>query len=108
MAHPQIQDRFRNSVTSALAKFKETAGLGHAGLKGRFREIFAGDLLEQVLSKDFVAGSGVVVDHTGGTSPEADIVVFDKFHIPAVLYSARDGLFPIEGVCYYGEEIGAH
>src|SRR5207249_1773556 len=29
--------------------------------------------------------------------------VFDKFHVPAVLYSTRDGLFPIEGVTYYGE-----
>ena len=43
------------------------------------------------------------MDHAGGTSPEADTVVFDKFHIPAVLYSSRDGLFPIEGVSYYGE-----
>jgi hypothetical protein len=103
MAHPQIRDRFRNSVISALAKFKETAGLGHAGLKGRFREIFAADLLNQVLSNDFVAGSGVVVDHAGGISPEADIIIFDRFHAPAVLYSTRDGLFPLEGVCYYGE-----
>jgi hypothetical protein len=103
MAHPQVQDRFRNSVINALAKFQETAAMNHAGLKGRFREIFASDLLDQVLSKDYVAGSGVVVDHTGGSSPEADVVVFDRFHIPAVLHSTRDGLFPIEGVCYYGE-----
>jgi len=43
------------------------------------------------------------VDSFGRTSPEADVVIFDKFHVPAVLYSDSKGLFPIEGVYYYGE-----
>jgi hypothetical protein len=86
-----------------LAKFGETADLGHAGLKGRFREIFIADLLRDVLSSDFLAGSGLVIDHTGGTSQEADVVIFDKFHVPAVLYRENEGFFPIEGVYYYGE-----
>jgi hypothetical protein len=103
MAHEQIHDRFRNAVVSALAKVNETATLDHAGLKGRFREVFAADLLKLVTSSDHIVGSGLVVDHTGGTSPEADVVIFDRFHIPAVLYNLSEGLFPIEGVSYYGE-----
>jgi hypothetical protein len=103
VAHDQILKGFRNSVTAALAKFRETAEMGHAGLKGRFREIFVKDLLRPVLSNEFLAGSGVVVDHTGLTSREADVIIFDKFHIPAVLYNAEEGLFPIEGTSYYGE-----
>ena len=103
MAHPHIQDRFRNVVAAAVAKFKETAAMNHAGLKGRFREIFVADMLKPILNSDFLAGSGLVVDSRGNTSPEADVVIFDKFHVPAVLYKNSDGLFPIEGVYYYGE-----
>jgi len=103
MAHDRIHERFRNSVVSALAKVNETAALDHAGLKGRFREVFTADLLKLVTSSDHIVGSGLVVDHTGGTSPEADVVIFDRFHIPAVLYNPSEGLFPIEGVSYYGE-----
>ncbi|MHB0767264.1 DUF6602 domain-containing protein [Bradyrhizobium sp. 1.29L] len=103
MTHPQVQERFRNEVAAAVAKFKETAAMSHAGVKGKFREIFVSDLLSRILSSDFIAGSGVVVDAAGGTSQEADVIIFDKFHVPAVLYSERDGLFPIEGVYYYGE-----
>lgn len=77
--------------------------MDHAGLKGRFREIFFNDLLRPILSSDFIAGSGLVVDSRGGTSPEADVVIFDKFHVPAVLYKENEGLFPLEGVYYYGE-----
>jgi hypothetical protein len=103
VAHEQILKGFRNSVIAALAKFRETAEMDHAGLKGRFRELFVKDLLRPVLSNEFLAGSGVVVDYTGRTSREADVVIFDKFHIPAVLYNAEEGLFPIEGTYYYGE-----
>jgi len=103
VTHPQIQDRFRNAVTAAIAKFHETSGMKHAGLKGRFREIFVGEMIKPILSADLIAGSGVVADANGGTSPEADVVIFDKFHIPAVLYNEREGLFPLEGVYYYGE-----
>jgi hypothetical protein len=103
MAHDLIQSRFRNAVTAALSKFEETAKLDHAGLKGRIREIFVKDLLRPILSADFVAGSGLVVDSIGGTSREADVVIFDRFHVPAVLYKEDEGYFPIEGVCYYGE-----
>jgi len=50
-----------------------------------------------------MAGAGLVVDHTGGTSQETDVVIFDKFHVPAVLYKSNEGYFPIEGVYYDGE-----
>ena len=103
MTHPQIQARFRNAVATAVAKFRETAEMNHAGLKGRFREIFVADMLRPILGADLIAGSGVVVDFSGNTSPEADVVIFDKFHIPAVLYKENEGVFPIEGVYYYGE-----
>jgi hypothetical protein len=103
MTHPQVRDRFRNAVASAAAKFRETAAMNHAGLKGRFREIFVSDMIRPILGSDFVAGTGLVVDSAGGTSPEADVIIFDKFHIPAVLYRESEGLFPIEGVYYYGE-----
>src|SRR5438552_3457995 len=69
----------------------ETARLDHAGLKGHFREIFIADVLRQIMSSDFIAGTGLVVDHVGGTSPEADVIIFDKFHVPAVLYKADEG-----------------
>ena len=103
MPHPQVRERFRNDVVAAIAKFRETASMAHPGLKGRFREIFIRDLLKPILASDFIAGSGVMVDSAGGTSPEADVLIFDKFHVPAVLYSQHEGLFPLEGTYYYGE-----
>jgi hypothetical protein len=103
MAHDQIHERFRNAVVSAIARVRETAALSHAGLKGRFREVFVADLLKLVTSSDYIVGSGLVVDHTGRNSREADVIIFDRFHIPAVLYNPNEGLFPIEGVSYYGE-----
>jgi hypothetical protein len=103
MAHEQIRTRFRNAVAAALAKFQETADLDHSGLKGRFREIFVSDLLQQIFSSDFFAGSGIVFDHQGRTSRQADVVIFDKFHIPAILYKAKEGYFPVEGAYYVGE-----
>lgn len=91
MTHPIVQARFRNSVSNAFKKFEETSKLEHAGLKGRFREIFFTDIIRPVLSNEFIAGSGLVIDHLGGTSREADVVIFDKFHIPAVLYKDSEG-----------------
>ncbi|MGY4478652.1 DUF6602 domain-containing protein [Bradyrhizobium sp. USDA 3364] len=103
MAHDQIRERFRNAVVSAIAKVGETVAIDHAGLKGRFREAFVGDLLKLVTNKEYIIGSGLAVDHTGKNSPEADVIIFDPFHVPAVLYAENEGLFPIEGVTYYGE-----
>ena len=103
MAHELIRNRFRNAVAAAVAKYQETTNLNHSGLKGRFREIFVSDLLQPIFPSDFFAGSGVVVDHQGGTSREADVVIFDKFHIPAILYKTEEGYFPIEGTYYLGE-----
>jgi hypothetical protein len=45
MAYLQVHERFRNSVKNGLEKVQEKAGLDHAGLKVRFREVVAGDLL---------------------------------------------------------------
>jgi hypothetical protein len=51
MAHPQVHERFRNSVKNGLAKVHETTGLDHAGLRGRFREIVAGDCSVRILAR---------------------------------------------------------
>lgn len=61
------------------------------------------ELITKIFPSDIFAGSGVIIDSKGDCSSEVDTVIFDRFYIPALSITARDGVFPIEGVRYAGE-----
>lgn len=70
----------------------------HSGLKGRAREIFARDLLTPFLSPNIGACTGIVVDSSGGTSNQIDIIIYDKTLIPSLMFTGEEGIVPIESV----------
>ena len=94
-------DLVRARVQAAIQAARAASSVGHAGLKGRLREILVRDVLKPLLPADLGVGTGVVVDYYGGhQSREQDIVLYDRAILPPVLFAEAVGLFPIESVLY--------
>lgn len=89
---------FSTRVGRAL-HFAETVGdLEHAGLKGLFREALVEEVLLPLLPTPYKVGTGVVIDHTGEQSNQADVIIWDDSISPP-LYQARGaGIYAIESV----------
>lgn len=78
--------------------------MSHSGLRGRIREIAATSIFSRMLPTDFSIGTGKICDRTGAQSTETDLVIHSRTILPPVMYSERDGLFPIES-CFYAIEV---
>lgn len=57
-----------------------------------------------MLPAGFNIGTGKIVDTEGRQSSEADLIIYNRSVLPPVLYSDRDGIFPVES-CYYAIEV---
>lgn len=87
-----------------MREARDADAINHPGLLGRIRELAATRLVAPVLPAGFQIGTGKVTDHLGNLSREVDLVVHHRGVLPPVLYSERDGVFPIESA-YYAIEI---
>jgi len=57
-----------------------------------------------MLPADFKIGTGKIVDNEGNQSAETDLILYNKAVLPPVMYSERDGVFPVES-SYYAIEV---
>ncbi len=98
--NPIVRATLSASISAALQQAEAFGGVGHPGLRGRFREILVDRLLRPWLPPYCGIGTGSIIDSDGRTRQlsEDDLVVYDREILPQLLLSERDGLFPVESV----------
>lgn len=76
MAHPIIRDKFINSIRAAVDEARGLGRLNHPGLEGQVREILAGRLIRPYIGPEVGFGTGKIIDSSGNTSNQLDIVLY--------------------------------
>ena len=104
LANQLFRGRLVNSIRHALDEARTVGDVQHPGLIGRYRELLAANVLRPMLPVDYAIGSGKIVDSTGRMTSEIDLVIFHRNAIPPILWSDRDGVFPVES-CLYAIEV---
>lgn len=104
MAKQFYRDRLINNIKHALGEARNASKVEHSGMRGRIREIAASDIFSPMLPGGFEIGTGKICDRDGRQSLETDLVIYNRSILPPILYSERDGLFPIEA-CFYSIEV---
>ena len=104
MAEPRIrkliqaqQVRLLGSLQDGRARFSQSGDIGTAGLEVPFREF-----LRAHLPGRLSVSEGEVIDSTGRTSKQTDVLILDHEH-PFRLEDDKPGLAMIEGVAAAGE-----
>jgi hypothetical protein len=104
MTNQLFRDRLVNSIRHAISEAQNASKVEHSGVRGRIREIAASSIFLPMLPGGFEIGTGKICDRHGQQSPETDLIIYNRAILPPVLYSERDGLFPIEA-SFYAVEI---
>ena len=73
-------------------------------MKGRIREIAVKNLFTPLLPEGVMLGSGKIMDFTGLESAETDVILHYPAIMPAFMYEAGFGLYPIES-CLHAIEV---
>lgn len=98
--HPTYRNIFRSRIAAAVAAARAVDGIVHDGMRGDSREVLLKDLFRPLLPPNVGAATGEIISHTGLTSTQQDVVLYDRSIIPPVLFEERIGQFPIESVLY--------
>lgn len=104
MPNAIYRDRIINNIQYAVNEARNAVQVGHPGLIGKIRELAAQQILRPVLPSAFDIGTGKIVDRNAFLSAEVDLVIYNRALLPALMYSDRDGIYPIEST-YYAFEI---
>lgn len=96
-------ERLRGDALAALARSEAQENIVHAGLRGRFREIFVTDLLSPWLPPVCACGTGTIIcgkTNTYRIGTQDDIIIYDKSSMPPILVgsSGEEGVFLFNGV----------
>lgn len=86
------------NINKAIDAANTIGSIKHPSLKGRFREIVVGNLIEPFLPPHIKATTGTIVDPRGQTSDQVDIILYDEQIIPPVLFSLGEGVIPYHAV----------
>ena len=100
MTNELFRDRLVNSTRNAVGEAQNARKVEHSGVRGRIREIAASSIFLPMLPGGFDIGTGKICDRYGKQSPETDLIIYNRTILPPILYSERDGLFPIEASFY--------
>ena len=104
MPNKIYRDRIINQINYAVKEAENAPEIGHPGLVGRIRELAISNVFGPSLPSGFEIGTGKICDRKGGQSDETDLIIYNKGILPPVMYSERDGVFPIEA-CFYSIEV---
>ena len=105
MANSHIRRVVISRLESADREAREAAAaMGHAGLKGRVREIAMSKVFSPFLPAGFDCGTGKITDCLEHRTNEIDVIVFDRRSVPSFLFDEKTGLFPVEA-CAYAVEV---
>jgi len=104
MPNKIYRDRIINQINYAVKEAENAAEVEHPGLVGSIRELAVSNVFGPSLPSGFEIGRGKICDRKGGQSNETDLIIYNKGILPPVMYSERDGVFPIEA-CFYSVEV---
>lgn len=94
---------FAFSNSKALFWNEEENRLTHAGEYGVHREDIIKKFIRSYIPERFGIGSGFIINSSGQTSTQCDIVIFDKFKTPRIDNHENQRFYPIETVLGIGE-----
>jgi hypothetical protein len=72
--------------------------IAHEGVKGTENEGSLVRLLERLLPARYAVGTGLIIDSSGASSKQMDVVVYEASDEPTILAQTNQVLFPIENV----------
>jgi len=113
MGQIELNDLLVQKAVSLILESEALKMLKHGPLKGSFREMILGNLIKPLLPATCGIFHGTVIssikeeDDQTVKKPEGDLLrkkmeddllIVDKECLPPILYSERDGIFPIESV----------
>ncbi|MGP1373466.1 MAG: DUF6602 domain-containing protein [Almyronema sp.] len=104
MVHPVYAERLKKDIKCLVSTSEEIENIKHKGLRGSYREIGLGKLLSNYLPFGWEVGSGEILDHSGNTSSEIDLLIYNQASIPPILFNINEGCYPVES-CAYAFEV---
>jgi len=92
------------NIDTALHEASIVVKLNHRGLEGTVREILTERIIKPLLPASFSVGTGKIVDAWNNFSKQIDLIIYSPYVLPPILFSEREGIFPIEA-CLYSIEV---
>lgn len=92
------RDLFISRITAAIGTARAAAEVTHTGVKGTIREILIRDLFRPLLPSDVGIGTGHIATAQGESSPQQDVIIYNRRILPPVLFEESTGIFPVESV----------
>lgn len=98
-------ERLKYSFKSSRDIFAdpETGNLFHKGEFGTYREKLLCDFLKLCVPARLGISTGFLINSTGDTSTQTDIVIYDKSTSPRIESKEHQNFFPVESICAIGE-----
>lgn len=104
MPNQIFRDRIINEINYAAREAENAAKIQHPGFVGRIRELSVSHVFGPLLPSGFEVGTGKICDREGYLSRETDLIIYNRSVLPTIMYSERDGVFPVEA-CFYAIEV---
>ena len=109
MASQLVIDILTETFQGAIRKAATVSGVGHTGVRGRFRELFLNEVLRPLFPNNWVLATGIIVDKddqrwestsgdSGGQSGQEDILIINPELLPPILLQQEQVIAPIESV----------
>jgi hypothetical protein len=92
----RLLTNFNKELVDELDKGRDTAD--HPTARGDSSELAWREMLEQYLPKRYAASSGFVVDASGDTSQQIDLIVYDRQYSPFIFQDRAKRYIPAESV----------
>lgn len=90
----------RSQVRGAILRARSLGSEGHAGVRGKHRELLVRKILQPVLPPEVKAGSGQLINVNGALSGEVDVILYSPAIMPPALFDDANGYFPVESALY--------
>ena len=95
----KIIPKYTTSIIQGLiGKAKAISDLEHNFVKGRLREYFISDILNNYCTSQLGIGTGVVINQLEIQSNELDIIIYDNRILPPFIKHQNLGVYPAESV----------
>lgn len=96
MANRFYRARIRERVETAQQRYSSAGMLGHAGMKGKAREVAVAEIIQPLLFEHLAISHGTIVDYLGNESAETDCIVYSKRFLPPLMLNGESGIVPLD------------
>lgn len=94
-----LQDAFALEQKLLQVKLElSSQSVTHAGTLGEVNEYYVIDVLRKYLPRRYAIDTGIVIDSTGTTSDQIDVIIYDNQYTPTLLDQESHRFVPAEAV----------